>query len=601
MAQSSALPRAGFLATFLRSFAWMEVVFAWLLPAIFDLFVGHATSRKRAERFKNALQRAGGTLVKLGQQLSLRADVLDYAWCEELGGLLDSAPPMDFDQARTIIEESAGRPLSELFESLDPEPIGSASIACVYKATLLDGRPVAVKVRRDGIARDMATDLRLMHWIARTAEFLSIFREGQATGAVAQLAHVFREELDFRLEARYLGLFRKASRKWRIGWMTAPKVHVKLSSTCVLVTDFVDGVPATELLHAVDTNDVRALESYAEQGIDPEKVAERLLIGWNFQVFDFPLFHGDPHPANVFVLPGSKLCLIDFGAIGWFPKPSQQALRQVQQCLLTHDVAGMARAAMKLMEPYPPIDVDAFERDLQNLYADYVFAAFSNNAEWWEKATSRIWFDYISLARRYEVPVSLDSLRLFRATFLMDTVAFRLAPDLSLKRSYKKFLKSEARKMMRLLRDKGGQALGLRPLEDVRRSIDIWRTADKLLARTEALAELSQSRFAALPEKLYYMVSMLGRVAATGLVIAVVLAAGLTLGEWSNTGFGAWLRRVVNAGHARASQLVNDGDPSDVDSLVEVVTSPFYLVVLVVILLLYMLRVRKRILDVDPK
>ena len=124
-----------------------------------------AASQTRAVRLRRAFERGGPTFAKLAQQLSMRADMLPYAYCAELSKMLDRAAAFPTEKAIAIIERNLGRPLGDVFEVFDPTPIGSASLACVFQAQLKTGERVAVKVRRPGIGPLIAADLRAMDWM----------------------------------------------------------------------------------------------------------------------------------------------------------------------------------------------------------------------------------------------------------------------------------------------------------------------------------------------------------------------------------------------------------------------------------------------------
>src|SRR5438045_9101328 len=120
--------------------------------------MGRASIQRRAARLRRVFENIGGSFAKLGQQLSLRADILPYAYCAELAHMLDKVPPFPTAQAIATIERNARRPLHEIFATFDPDPIGSASLACVYQAALRTGGRVAVKVRRPEFGRRLASD-----------------------------------------------------------------------------------------------------------------------------------------------------------------------------------------------------------------------------------------------------------------------------------------------------------------------------------------------------------------------------------------------------------------------------------------------------------
>src|SRR5262245_56781697 len=169
----SALPprrhEVAFKANFFRSvgrlFLWTAGALWFLLGVLWDKLRRRNTEDTQARRLRMIIQRMGTTFIKFGQQLSMRLDILPYAYTRELAELLDSVPPFPTEQAIKIIERAAGAPLHQSYSKFDPQPIGSASVACVYQAVLMTGERVAVKVRRPGIGPKLAADLRALTWL----------------------------------------------------------------------------------------------------------------------------------------------------------------------------------------------------------------------------------------------------------------------------------------------------------------------------------------------------------------------------------------------------------------------------------------------------
>src|SRR3954451_21015222 len=154
--------KAGVIRPIGRLFVWLWGFLRFYFGNAYDALLRQSSDQRRAVRLRRVFEDAGATFAKLGQQLSMRADMLPYAYCAELGKMLDQAPAFPTQQAIEIIERNLGRPLSDVFAVFDPEPIGSASLACVYQAELITGEKVAVKVRRPGMARLIAAALRAL-------------------------------------------------------------------------------------------------------------------------------------------------------------------------------------------------------------------------------------------------------------------------------------------------------------------------------------------------------------------------------------------------------------------------------------------------------
>ncbi|MGZ8395982.1 MAG: AarF/UbiB family protein, partial [Rhodoplanes sp.] len=200
--------RPGVFLPCVRLAVWLAVALTFFCGNALDSLLGRASVQRRAARFRRCLERAGASMIKVGQQLSVRADLLPYAYCIELGKLLDNVPPIPTQKAISIIERNLGRPIEEIFDTFDPTQIGSASLACVYQAVLKTGERVAVKVQRPGIGRLISADLRALDWLMIAAEALTLIRPGTTTQFRRELRRTLMGELNFRTEARYNEMFR---------------------------------------------------------------------------------------------------------------------------------------------------------------------------------------------------------------------------------------------------------------------------------------------------------------------------------------------------------------------------------------------------------
>src|ERR1700730_10081836 len=183
--------KASIIRTISRLFIWLWSAIRFLYGTSVDVVLRRDSDQRRAVRLRTVFEGIGPSFAKLGQQMSIRADLLPYAYCAELGKMLDRAPPMPTPEAIAIIERNLGRPLAEIFDVFDPDPIGSASLACVYQAQLRTGERVAVKVRRPGIGPLLAADLRAFDWLLSAAEATTLIRPG--------LTREFRENLRIML------------------------------------------------------------------------------------------------------------------------------------------------------------------------------------------------------------------------------------------------------------------------------------------------------------------------------------------------------------------------------------------------------------------
>jgi len=430
-----------------RLIIWIAAAIRFLGGNFFDLILQRDHEERRAVRLRETLQRAGTTFIKVGQQLSIRLDLVPYVYARELEKLLDAVPPFPVEEAIGIIERTTGRRIEEMYAALDPEPIGSASVACVFQAVRHDGRRVAVKVRRARIGDLISADMDALELVLGFLE-LWWLPPGFTRHFARELRTMLLEELDFVQEARFTDLFRRRARKEQIDWLTAPRVHFDLSTSEVLVTEFVSGVWVHDLLGALENGDA-AMVRIRAMDIDPKVVARRYLQANRFGGFENVFFHADLHPANVVVQPGNKLTLIDFGSCGAFPKRELHVWRRLLEAQEHEDVGSMVQAAMALLEPLPPIDIDEFQRRLETLFWKDLYAIKDKHSMWWERTSANIWISFLKLAHEYSVPMNLNTLRMVRATMLADTVAARLDHHID---PYDEFRKYERRAGVRARR-----------------------------------------------------------------------------------------------------------------------------------------------------
>jgi ubiquinone biosynthesis protein len=430
-------------ATVLRCLMWINIYFVVVIGILMAKIRRQDTVESRAIRLLAIVRRLGGTAVKIGQQLSMRVDMLPYEYCREFSKLLDNVKPFPTKMAIELIEQATKKPLKETFLIFDPKPIGSASIACVYQAVLLDGRKVAIKVRRPGIGRIFATDLKAMRWVINVLEALSIIRPGTLQNFINEFEGTIMEELDFKMEAYHQSVFMREARKFKIKGKqicSAPEAIYELSNNEVMVEEFVDGMWMWEILAGVENRDPIALQRMRELFIDRKVLAERLMYVQMWSQYVSVIFHADPHPANIIVQEGGKIIFVDFGACGSMDRIKKEAAMDLLYFMHRKDVSGCVQAMIAFMEPLPPIDMAQFTKELEIKIGQNMQKLWSKRAEWHEKTSAPNWFALFGLARQYDIPVNLDTVRALRANMLYDTLALRICPELDIFRISKKFL-----------------------------------------------------------------------------------------------------------------------------------------------------------------
>src|SRR5512146_484667 len=259
---------------------------------------------QRGQHLREMLDELGPTFVKFGQLLSTRPDVLPPDIITELRGLQDDVRPFPLEQVERVIEEELSLSVDKLFLEFEEQPVAAASIGQVHRATLPNGRRVAVKVQRPGAPRQIEADLALMYQAARLAkERVRALDFIDAQQLVDEFARSIRHELDYRLEARNADTFHR-------NFAGHPHVHVprvfwSYTRSRVLTLEWLDGTQVVDIKP----------ERWSIQG--RRDLAHVMAEAWMTMIFRHGFFHGDPHPANILVLGrGDQIGLVDFGAVG---------------------------------------------------------------------------------------------------------------------------------------------------------------------------------------------------------------------------------------------------------------------------------------------
>ncbi len=290
-------------------------------------------NRKRAQRFVTTALEMGGVLIKLGQYLSARFDLLPEVWIEELSRLQDAVPPVDFSELLPVIEKDFGDKLENLFLEFDRNPLASASLGQVHKARTLEGDLVAVKVLRPGISLIVEADLEALY---KVIDFLSRRTDLGKWGDLKAIAREFdvtlRRELDYIEEAR--SAERIKANLTGLKYVYVPKVYRERSSSRVITTEFIDGYKVTNF------------EAIDRAGLDRARAARILANCYLNQILIDGFFHADPHPGNIFLMDtpgGVVVAFVDFGMVGTISEAMRNDLRKLVFNIVTRDIDGIIK------------------------------------------------------------------------------------------------------------------------------------------------------------------------------------------------------------------------------------------------------------------
>jgi ubiquinone biosynthesis protein len=290
--------------------------------------VAEQVTLEPAQRMRMALEELGPTFVKLGQVMATRVDLFPPRWIAELEKLHADVPAVPFEALLPQLESALGRSPFEVFRDIDTRAHGAASIAQVHRARLEDGTPVVLKVRRPGVREKIDADLRLLRRVAELIESeMPEARRYRPAEIAEQFARSLEREADFATETRNIERFAKNFAG--DPHIVIPRIYPEFTSDVLLVQEHVDGIPATNL------------PAVLQSGLDPKLLAARGVDAFLKMILLDGFFHADPHPGNVFYLPGNRIVIIDFGMVG---RLSPQRRAQVIDLL-----GGLARMAEEPM------------------------------------------------------------------------------------------------------------------------------------------------------------------------------------------------------------------------------------------------------------
>lgn len=382
--------------------------------------MGLPTRRLRAEadsvrdltqpqKLRRALEELGPTFVKAGQILSSRTGLMPPEFLEELVRLQDSVSTLPFDTVRRVVEEELKRPVGDVFSEIDEQPIGSASIAQVHRARLRTGEPVVLKVQRPDIRRTIETDLHILERLAQLLESqIEETRAWQPCALIEQLRRDLLRELDFTVEAGNLQRFQRQF----VGEpdLRLPRVWVAESTGRLLVMEFMDGEKMG-----------RFLEDASNAALRP-RLAKRLGDLMLKQIFVHGFFHADPHPGNLFILPGPQLCFIDFGKMGFLSQGQRDHFGRLVVAIAELDESSATRALVDLADLGSHVESTRLEVDM----ADFIHRNF--NVPMAQFSFQKVAKELLALIARHRLFVPPDIVSMLNAFGQLEETVRQLDP-----------------------------------------------------------------------------------------------------------------------------------------------------------------------------
>jgi ubiquinone biosynthesis protein len=357
-----------------------------------------------------ALEELGPTYIKLGQVLSTRPDLIPAEFAAELSRLQDSVPAFDFAEAEAILQRELGAPSREVFDHIASEPTASASIGQVHRARLKNGEEVAVKIQRPGIRAIIEVDLEIMLHLAtlaeRHVEELALHRP---VGIVEEFARTIEKEIDFRIEAANIDRIAQ-------GFLDDPTVYIpavfrEFSTACVLTTEYVEGIK------------ISSIDQLIAAGCDLRLLCSRGADIVLKQVFQHGFFHADPHPGNIFALPGNVICLVDFGMVGVVDRQTRELFVELVDSVVRRNEARTAQALLQLTSWEQPPDARQLERELSEFMGRHLFRPLK------DIELGKLLQDLLEIAARFRLRLPPDIFLMLKAVSTLEAVGRMLDPE----------------------------------------------------------------------------------------------------------------------------------------------------------------------------
>ena len=374
---------------------------------------GEAIAKQPAEVcIRLAIEELGPTFIKLGQIMSTRPDVVGSELASELEKLQVNVPADTFEQVAATVFDEFGTSLDSMFEEFSEEPVASASIGQVHKAVLHTGEVVAVKVQHQDIHHRVNVDLDIFMGLAQLAEKIPEFESYRPTTMAAEFQRALRRELDFVRESRHIEEFGQAFEDNEA--VLIPKVYPALCGERVLVMQWLDG------LCLADGQKVR------QANFDLGEIAQTGAEMYLEMIFNYGVYHADPHPGNLLLAEGGKLGLLDFGMVGRIDSALREDFEDLLLAIVEQDAERLAAVVTRVAAVPVGTDETGLTLDL----TDYVSHYANQTVENFDLASAVT--EMFELMRRYDIVLPSQIALILKVLVMLEGTAQRLQPDFCL-------------------------------------------------------------------------------------------------------------------------------------------------------------------------
>jgi len=367
----------------------------------------------RAKRLRLALEELGPTFIKMGQMLSTRPDLIPHDIFYELQKLQDQVPPVAYDDIKDEIEAEMRFSVGDIFSEFDEIPLAAASIGQVHKAKLKTGEKVAVKIQRPNIRKIVEDDLDILRTLAELAErHITDAKIYNLVGFVEEFAKAIRNELDYTLEARNMERF--AHNFADDNTVHIPKVYWEYSTGRIITMEFVEGIKVSHI------------DELRRNGYDTKSIAYKGAQAYLKQIFTHRFFHGDPHPGNIFILPGEIIAFMDFGIVGRLTASMASKLNDIVIAIAQKDPDSIADILLKISV----IDEDSNVDDLKADIAEFVDKYYGTPIG--QLQVSSLFHDMTDISFKYRIIIDRQLNLLGRTLAEVEGLGKQLNPDFNI-------------------------------------------------------------------------------------------------------------------------------------------------------------------------
>lgn len=374
-------------------------------------------------RLRLALEELGPTFIKFGQILSTRPDVIPREYADEFGKLQDTVPSGPLPEVLAQLERELGYPAHELFAEFSPIPIAAASIAQVHRGRLHSGEEVVIKIRRPGIEKIVETDLDILMGLAYLIEkHITTEEIYDPIGIVKEFRRTLHREMDFTREGHTIDRF--SANFADDPTVHIPRVYWDYTGETILAMELVEGIKITDL--------PRLLEA----GLDPQTIARNGANAILKQVLIHGFFHGDPHPGNIFILEGNKVCFLDFGMVGRIDEDLKFQLVDLLMAILQRDVEKVITLLLYSGDLTDEIDTRNLKRDLSEFIDDYYEIPLQ------EINAGRMLTEFIEILNCYRIKFPSDLMLLAKALITIEGIGRQLDPEFNMISHLKPFMET---------------------------------------------------------------------------------------------------------------------------------------------------------------